>query len=183
MPNNFLKNILTDLKVELMDEFDMNFHDKAFFGNPWPHVTIPNHRGSMMIRSGALRRGMRAAVIGSGITFTNSMPYAKIQNEGGVIVITRKMQKFFWAMYYDLMPKEVYSVKTHRINSRLKKGFVAEAMYWKAMALKKVGTKIIIKERRFIGHHPNLDKHVEFVVDANFRELDTYIRSLLKPKF
>lgn len=180
MPD-FLKNILTDLKVELMDEFDMNFHDKAFFGNPWPQTTMPNKRGSLMIRSGALRRGNRAIVAGHTIQFTNSLPYAKIQNEGGAIVVTRKMQKYFWAMYYSLVGKVTYSVKTKSANySKKTQTLTQEARYWKAMALKKVGSRIIIKERRFIGPHPNVDNHVKFVVGANIREIDSYLKSIFK---
>ncbi len=164
MPD-FLKNILTDLKVELMDEFDRNFERKAFFDKPWL-PTRANRRGSTLMRSGALRRGNRAIVAGHSIHFSNSLPYARIQNEGGVIIVTRKMQKYFWAMYYRS------GGKGKKLN--------AEAQYWKFMALKKVGSRIVIRERRFIGHHPQVDRAVKRVVDDNFREIDSYIKSILK---
>jgi len=165
MALNFINQVLTDLKVELMDEFDRNFERKAFFDKPWL-PTRANRRGSTLMRSGALRRGNRALVNGLMIQFTNSLPYARIHNEGGVIVVTRKMQKYFWAMFY-------------RSGGKSKKPN-AEAQYWKAMALKKVGSRIIIQERRFIGHHSQVNLAVKRVVDANFREVDTYIKSILK---
>ena len=33
---NLKRKILTDLKVELLDEFDRNFERRAFFDRPWP---------------------------------------------------------------------------------------------------------------------------------------------------
>ena len=182
MPNDFLKNILTDLKVELLDEFDRNFERKAFFGSPWPQSLVPNKRGSLMMRSGALRKSIRARVSGNALNFSSSLPYAKIQNEGGVIVVTRKMQKFFWAMYYSLVGKITYNIKTKSANYNKKTQAISqEAMYWRAMALKKVGSKIVIKERRFIGSHPQVHQAVKRVVDANFSEIEKQIRSALKP--
>ena len=80
---NFIRNILTDLKVELLDEFDRNFERKSFFDQSWPEVIIPNKRGSLLMRTGALRRSMRAYVADSSINFFSSLPYARIQNEGG----------------------------------------------------------------------------------------------------
>ncbi len=34
-PNEFIKNTLSDIKVELTEEFDRNFERKGFFGQPW----------------------------------------------------------------------------------------------------------------------------------------------------
>jgi len=182
MESNFINKVLTDLRVELMDEFDRNFERKGFFDRPWPEVARANKRGSLLMRSGALRRGNRAKVAGLTIVFTNSMPYARIQNEGGSIVVTRKMQKFFWAMYYSIAGRQTYSVKTKSVSkSKKNEALSAEADYWKAMALKKVGTKIVIRERRFIGNHQQVDRAVKQVVDANFRELETTIKNHLKP--
>jgi hypothetical protein len=180
--DEFVKLLLTDLKIELMDEFDRNFERKAFFDRPWPEVARANKRGSLMMRSGALRRGNRAKVAGLSIVFSNSMPYARIQNEGGTIVVTRKMQKFFWAMYYSLAGRQTFSVKTKAVNgSKKNQALSNEAGYWKAMALKKVGSKIIIPERRFIGHHIEVDHAVKRVADSHFKQLETEIYNLLKP--
>ncbi|MEI6062193.1 MAG: hypothetical protein WCR72_15940 [Bacteroidota bacterium] len=171
MNNNFIKNILTDLKVELMDEFDRNFERKAFFDQPWPEVSIANKRGSLLMRSGALRRSLRAQVSNSSIHFSSSMSYARIQNDGGTIQVTSKMKKYFWAMFYKSAPKS-RSGKSVKVS--------AEASYWKAMALKRVGDKVTIRSRRFIGHHPQVDVAVRHVIEDNFKEIDLYIKSHLK---
>ncbi len=177
MEQNFLKNILSDIRVELTEEFDRNFERKAFFDRPWDEVKIPNKRGSLMMRTGKLRRSIRSQIMADAIRFTSSLPYANIQNEGGTIVVTRKMQKFFWAMYYSLAGRMVYSVKTKSAtNTKRNKALTVEAQYWKAMALKKVGSRIIIRSRRFIGAHTQVDILVTKVCDSNFKELDNYIK-------
>lgn len=40
--NDFLNNVMRDLKVELDDEFDRNFERKAFFDRPWAPLS-PNY--------------------------------------------------------------------------------------------------------------------------------------------
>jgi phage gpG-like protein len=172
MASNFLHNILRDIRVELTEEFDRNFERKAFFEQPWPEVKIPNKRGSLMMRKGALRRSIRSQIIADAIRYTSSLPYASIQNEGGTIVITRKMQKYFWAIYYSLIGKVTYNIKTKSaVYNKKAKQVTKEAQYWKAMALKKVGSTIRIPSRRFIGDHAQVHVLVKKVVDANFIEL------------
>ncbi|SZD72763.1 Uncharacterised protein [Candidatus Ornithobacterium hominis] len=41
----------------------------------------------------------------------------------------------------------------------------------KAMALKKVGGKIKIPKRQFIGHHPEVDKHIRNIINHNLKEI------------
>jgi hypothetical protein len=181
MNNNFIKNILSDLKVELTDEFDKNFERKAFFDKPWPEVTIPNKRGSLMARTGTLRRSVRSRVTAGELHFYSSSPYALIQNEGGTIVVTAKMKKYFWYRYYELVGKVTYNVKTKsaNYNSRTQK-LTAEARYWRAMALKPVGSKVTIRARRFIGHHRQVDFIVQRVVHDNLKEIATFIKNSFK---
>ena len=60
--NDFLNNVMRDLKVELDDEFDRNFERKAFFDRPWAPLS-PNYNpseGSMLMRTGALRRSLHS---------------------------------------------------------------------------------------------------------------------------
>lgn len=98
-------------------------------------------------------------------------------------MITLKMQKYFWAMYYSLAGKVTYSVKTKKAqNNQRNRQLSTEASYWKAMALKKVGTRIIIRQRQFIGHHSQVDSIVGQVADRNFKDLATQFKSILKPK-
>ena len=64
MDNSLLRKIMKDIRVELTEEFDLNFERKAFFDRKWTPLS-PNYQpttGSMLIRTGALRRGLRSRI-------------------------------------------------------------------------------------------------------------------------
>ena len=180
----FLKQILTDVKVKLSEEFDKNFQRKAFFDKNWANTKHPNNRGSLMLRTGNLRRSLlNPRVQNMSITWSSSMPYAALHNEGGTITVTAKMKKFFWAMFYKnngaIMMKRDRSGNVVERNTARNRRLSGEAGKWKAMALMKIGTKIKIEQRQFIGHHPNIDQMVQTILDRNFAELDQHIRNNL----
>lgn len=161
----FLNHVLTDTKVKLTEAFDRNFERKGFFGNGWPETKIPNHRGSLMMRTGTLRRSIRSTVQGSSVRWTSSVPYADLQNNGGELVITEKMKRYFWAMYYKV------SVAAKGRKGSAQKAFSVEAEQWEALALKKVGDKLKIPKRQFIGDHPEVKRMVDDIVNFNMKEL------------
>jgi phage gpG-like protein len=101
-PSELIHNILSDIRVELLDEFDQNFTRKAFFTRKWKRSSNITGKGSLMVKSGALRRSLRAKVSGTSIIFSADSPYARIHNEGGEITVTRRMKRCFWKMYYLL---------------------------------------------------------------------------------
>ncbi len=178
--NTFLHNLLSDLRVELTEEFDRNFERKAFFDRAWKPIAGSNNRGSLMMRTGALRNSIESRVQQEGLQFTSNMPYAAIHNEGGELTVTANMKKFFWAMHYKASGaitknKDGSARKTDR-SARLSQ----EAGYWKSMALMKVGEKIKIPQRQFIGHHPRVDELVQQVADDNVQELATAIGEALQ---
>ena len=87
MDNSLLRKIMKDIRVELTEEFDLNFERKAFFDRKWTPLS-PNYQpttGSMLIRTGALRRGLRSRIDGTRLIYSNSVPYAGIHNYGGRI--------------------------------------------------------------------------------------------------
>ncbi len=119
-----------------------------------------------MQRSGKLRRSLNSKTQSNSVIFTSNMPYAQIHNEGGTITVTAKMKRFFW-----------YQYKKH---SKGDSKPTKEALQWKALALKKAGSKITIPQRQFIGlKHPEVQKIIEQIIDYNINE---YIKTLkLKP--
>lgn len=142
--DQLISNILSDIEVELSDEFDRNFSQGSFFGDPWPNKRSgePSH----LISSGKLRRSIRSQIIKNGVRWTSSEVYAAIHNEGGTITVTEKMKKYFWAMY----------AKT-------------KLPSYKRMALMKVGKKIKMPKRQFIGNHARVDRAVERCIDDNVK--------------
>lgn len=180
---NFLRDLLNDLKVELADEFDQNFERKAFFDDPWPGVRMPNKRGSLMLRTGRLRRSLRARVAGSAVVFTSSTPYAQLHNAGGKVKVTAKMKRFFWAMYYKNTNAILYDTKSKSAvyNARTR-ALTNEAAWWKALALKPVGSELKFPKRQFIGNHPQVKNAIERVIKGREADIDAYIKSRLKPR-
>lgn len=150
--NQFLRQTLTDIKVKLEGEFKQNFERKAFFNEKWKETKFPNQRGSLMMRTGNLRASIQSKIQGNSIVFSSSMPYASIHNQGGEIIVTPKMKKYFWTQYLKAG----------------KKGIIAEQ--FKALALKKVGDTIRIEKRPFIGNHPEVNKAIETIFNANFQD-------------
>lgn len=172
--DNLVQNIVRDVRTELAEEFDRNFQRKAFFDQPWPKTRFPNKRGSMMMRSGMLRRGNRATSVGNTIVFSNSEPYAALHNEGGQLVITTKMIKFFWAMYYKA------NGAASKGGGKRKLALSDEAQMWKALALKKPGQVLKVEKRQFIGWHPSIKPRIERVLNSHLTELDKQITKMLK---
>ncbi|MRJ09405.1 hypothetical protein EDL99_11135 [Ornithobacterium rhinotracheale] len=171
-PKDFLKTTLTDIKVKISEEFDRNFERKAFFDKKWKQPKLINRRGSLMIRTGKLRRSIQSKITKNGIQFTSAMPYADMLNNGGEIIVTEKMKRFFWAMYY----KSAGAIKTTKTGKVSQSGrnekLRAEAEQWKALALKKVGSTMKIEPRQFIGHHPQIDTAIKEIVNKNLKELE-----------
>jgi phage gpG-like protein len=172
---DFIKAILSDLRVDLTDEFDRNFERKAFFDKAWDNTKLPNRRGSVLMRTGKLRRSIRSRQTGNNLSWSSSLPYASLQNEGGEVIVTERMKRFFWAMFYKSNGAITKSGKGER-NKRL----TAEAQMWKSLALQKTGSKMKIKQRQFIGDHPQVRQCVEHVVDLNMKELEKEIFNKLK---
>ena len=79
------RNILSDIRVELTEEFDRNFERKAFFTDKWKKRANPNARGTLLMVTGTLRRSIEAEVRGNGVRFSSAVPYASVHNEGGTI--------------------------------------------------------------------------------------------------
>ena len=95
------------------------------------------------------------------IVITSDTPYSEIHNSGGTITVTPQMKKFFWAKYYELAGnvKKTKSGKTSQ--SAANRKLSAKAEYCKNMALMKVGSKIKIPKRQFMGDSPTLMRQLE----------------------
>ncbi|MDE6450177.1 MAG: phage virion morphogenesis protein [Muribaculaceae bacterium] len=156
-PNRLKQTLLTDIKVELYEEFDLNFGRKAFFSEKWQQRAFPYPRGSIMAVSNALRRSINAEVVRDGVRFTSAMPYAAAHNEGAKITVTPRMKKFFWAKYKS-----------------------TKQDMWKFMALKKVGSTIELPERRFIGDGPDTQRLIETVITDFCKEFGLQLAEVLR---
>ena len=177
---DFTKNVITDslkdIKVELDEEFDRNFQRKAFFTKAWAKRKYDDGKGSLLVRSGTLRRSLRSDLNGSQLNYSSSEVYAAIHNEGGEITITAKMKRFFWAKFYEATNGFGYTRAGTKRKNKKNQALTAEAEFFKAMALKKVGDKIVIPARQFVGESPEVNAIIKEVVEEN---IQAYLNKLI----
>lgn len=166
------KKILRDIKVELGDEFSQNFVRKSFFSEAWQRKSRrnPGAKGESMLVTGNLRNSIRAELRDSSVVFKSSLPYAGIMNDGGVIKVTARMKKFFWAKYYETGGRVKYKKNGSKSQSRASQSASAEAEFWKMMALKKIGSIIKIDARKYIGDHAEVRRIVKDIINENLKE-------------
>jgi phage gpG-like protein len=101
------------------------------------------------------------------VTASSPMPYAQIHNEGGEIIVTQKMKGFFWFKHKEAKEN----------------GQKQDAEHWKNLALMKVGKKITIPERRFVGFHPQLLESIKKRSnDIITQDIKTFMDAILKNK-
>lgn len=158
-----LRRILKDIQVELSDEFDQNFERQAFFNEAWARRKSPVHggrSGHLLMDTGALRGSIRSRIEGDSVFFSSDLPYAGIHNDGGDIIVTARMKRFFWAKY-----REANGGTWGRGGNG-----GTEAEFWKMMALKKVGTAVRIPRRRFLGVNGEVERIVIGIVEENLND-------------
>lgn len=174
MDANFKKEViersLNDMKVELDEEFDRNFERKAFFTDKWPERGYDDGKGSLMVRSGGLRRSINSKRTGAELRYGSSKPYARIHNEGGKIQVTKKMKGYFWAKHKETAGKVTRRKDGTKRGTKRNVQLSDDALFYRSMALKKVGTYIVMPERRFIGKSPQTDKIIRDIAAENIEE-------------
>lgn len=169
--DSFMQNTLTDVEVKAMELLHENIRQQSFFGNPWPRAKNPAKEGKKLLyQSGDMQDGYMSRIEGENIIITNTVEYAGVHNEGAEIPVTAPMKKYFWAMYYKTTGAQSKTKGGKVGNNKRNRDLSTEAEYWKSLALMKIGSKIIIPERRVIGDHPTIDSAIETIVTRNMRE-------------
>lgn len=159
---------------EVVSSVRQNFRSGGFYGQRWqttkrqqvPFKGAEGGYSPLLSRTAHLMSSTDYVPGNAQVTIRNTVPYAKYHNEGASSRVTKKMKKFFWAKHYEA-------------GGGRKKGKrpLPEADFWKAMALKKPGSKIKIQKRRFLGPSPKVDEIVRKTINS---ELDKYIRQHFK---
>lgn len=174
------RRILKDIQVELTEEFDENFERQAFFTQAWARRKSPTRpNGHILVDSAKLRRSIKSRVNDNSIMFYTNEPHAAIHNEGGEIVVTAKMKRYFRHKFYESQGgfKRKEGPKPEKTLSD--GGFYAwtskmrlntEADFWRAMALMKVGSTIRIPKRQFLGTSPEVEATVREIIEKSLTE-------------
>ena len=186
--NRLIRVTLKDIKVEALDEFDRNFEREAFFNDKWARRKYNDDESrGLLIKTGNLRRSITGRITDrDSVVIETTQPYAKIHNEGGTITVTRKMKKYFWWKYITITGSKrmkagipiTYSERFSRKkdgtlrNTKRNRELTEEAEFYRAMALKKAGSKITIPKRQFIGNHPELENLLKEIFYNNAKNFD-----------
>lgn len=186
--NRLIRVTLKDIKVEALDEFDRNFEREAFFNDKWARRKYNDDESrGLLIKTGNFRRSITGRITDrDSVVIETTQPYAKIHNEGGTITVTRKMKKYFWWKYITITGSKrmkagipiTYSERFSRKkdgtlrNTKRNRELTEEAEFYRAMALKKAGSKITIPKRQFIGNHPDLEKLLKEIFYNNAKNFD-----------
>lgn len=163
LESDFARRAVPRIIAEKATEYyKQKFTTKEWDGKPWDNVKYPIKRGSLLVRSGKLMASIKPKVVRSDRVVISAgsgkVPYAQIHNEGGDIVVTDKMKRFFWAQEKQARGSQTYSVKSKGLaNTSKNKRLSAQAEFFKGMALKKMGSKIHIPRRQFMGHSAKLN--------------------------
>lgn len=170
-----VRRILKDIQIDLADEFDKNFERQVFFSESWARRKSPTRPGGhILVDTGGLRRSIKSVTDANSISFSSSLPYAEIHNEGGEITVTAKMKRFFWHKYYEASGSFGRRKDGSKRKDKRTVQLSTEAEFWKMMALMKVGKKIVIPRRRFLGTSPEVEKMVREIIEENLDEYFKY---------
>lgn len=77
----------------------------------------------------------------------NKIPYAKLMNEGGKIIVTPLMRKYFWAQFYN-----------------------TGDVFWRNLALTKK-TEFDVPARQYMDITPDLEKNIERKFDKRIKRI------------
>ena len=139
-PNKLLRNILTDMKVELSEMFDRNFENKGFFGSSWKPRKNKAALGSLLNVTGTMRKSVKGAIKGTSVNYTSALPYTTLHNEGGKFV-----SKVRTHVRTNKNTGKTYEVKAHNRNMNMPK-------------------------RQFVGDHPQVRQAIGEIIGENMRE-------------
>lgn len=170
---NVIKWVLKDLQVELEGEFLKNFERQGFFSEAWQRRKSPTRPGgSILMDTGQLRQSIGSRVTDNSVVFFTTLPYAGIHNDGGEIVVTKRMKGYFWRRYMNATGALAFARKKDGSLRRDKgtRHIVSSADFWKAMALMKEGSTIKIPQRKFLGTSPEVEEIVRTTIEESLAE-------------
>lgn len=129
--------------------------------------------GPLLSSTGTLRSANKYKASPGKVLIENRMPYASIQNEGGLIRVTAKMKRFFWAKHIEAKGSIRQTKSGKQSKGSYNEGLSREAAFWRNMALKRVGTYIRIPHRKFLGESRKLNDAINKTI-AN--ELQKFVQ-------
>jgi phage gpG-like protein len=158
--DNLLKDTARMAAVESVKFFKQSFVKGGFTGasfQQWTKRKSPLGGKKPMYGTGTLMQSIRKIEENEKrVIVVSDTLYSSIHNDGGTVTVTKQMKKFWWAHYYRLAGKVKKTAKGKVSMSAANRKISAKAEFCKRMALMKVGSKIKIPQRQFIGESQTL---------------------------
>lgn len=160
---DFIDNDATTIiGIEAKNHFRESFLNEGFTDkslDKWASrksKRLDKNDSKLLTYSGELGDSIDFRVEGDTVIISSDKQYAQIHNEGGIITVTDKMKKFFWAKHYEAAEAGADDI----------------ASQFKNLALAK---QIKIEKRQFIGNSEVLN---QAITNKLSRELDKIFKSL-----
>ncbi|WP_010664922.1 hypothetical protein [Marinilabilia salmonicolor] len=141
------------------------FTDTSFL--PWKKSASPLAGKRTLYKKGTLMQSIRKQMeTMERVVVEADSEYAEIHNNGGYITVTERMKRYWWYQYTQLSGK-VKKTKSGRVSmAKANRKVSGKAEFCKRMALMKVGTKIKIPKRQFMGESQTLLMNFESFFDG-----------------
>jgi phage gpG-like protein len=156
--------------TEAVTFFKQSFRNGGFTDNAlvrWQKGYKTN--GAILVKAGHLRDSIEIISLRTNAVVVGSVGirYAKLHNEGGVLQLTAKQRKYFWAKYYELVGKN----RTAKGKARTGVGATlrnSQADAYKRMALAKT---LKFPKRQFIGQSAELNRRIAKMLTKKINEI------------
>lgn len=161
---DLIRDAQTIAEVEMINFVLGNFENQGFTDGSF--VPWEQRKGNSDVGRALLKKDMTlfdsievTESSPEGVTVSAGADHAEIHNEGGLvnIPITKKMRKFFWAMYYQTKEPK-----------------------WKGMALTtKRAFSFKMPKRQFMGNSESFNQHIERLL---FKSIESRFKQHLNSK-
>jgi phage gpG-like protein len=171
---NLLRDTARMAATESVKFFKESFRKGGFTNasfEQWKKKQSPLGGKKTMYITGALMKSIQKTEENTQrIVVSSDTLYSEMHNDGGTITVTAQMKKYWWAQYTKLSGKKTKTKSGKESNSKTNKKLTAKAEFCKRMALMKVGSKIKIPQRQFMGESQTLMNELDKQLQTKIAE-------------
>ena len=172
---NLLRDTARMAAIESVKFFKESFRNGGFTDTSlakWQDRKSPLGGKKTMYGTGTLMQSIqKTEETTKRVVVSSDTPYSEIHNNGGAITVTAQMKKWWWWQYSIFAGKPRKTGKNGKqANTSSNRKLNVKAEYCKRMALMKVGSKIKIPQRRFMGESQTLMNELDQKLQAKIAE-------------
>lgn len=147
-------------RVESLKHFKDSFIKQGFNDSgfqPWKKSRHPFMGKRTLLNTNSLMNSIECTSQSvKRVLVETKKSYAETHNNGATITVTERMKKYFWWQYRIHSERVQRTKKGNVYKGKANQSTNSKAEFCKAMALRKVGSKIKIPKRQFMGNSKNM---------------------------